>query len=155
MLLWYAHTRAHTNMYTWYTQWKHSYTKAKRIKTRTTLVMLWERESDFCYFVTRRGQSSLYSTLSVLPQSNSGTHWALRICAPHFSPNVRINYELINITLRSSHFYISPLPLRFCVVRNNGSEREPGERQRGGMELWMHYVLTSATISGLWIRGCV
>lgn len=81
---------------------------------------------DSCYFLTRRGHGSLKSTLSHSASKQLRTPLSLRICAPYFSPNARINYELINITLRSGYFLKSlslsfSRSLCFCVVRNNSS----------------------------------
>lgn len=80
------------------------------------------------------------------------TPLSLRICAPHFSPHARINYELINITLWSGYFSFSSLSLSVLSGIIGGRVRET---QRGGIEIWTHCVLMSKAISRLWIRECV
>ena len=90
---------------------------------------------DVCSLVPPKGQSSLKSTLSALPRSNSRPHWAGEYFLHHFSPNARINYGLINITLKRRLL----LNLCFCVVRNNTSPSWSETKKEG----WSMHVLCS------------
>lgn len=109
---WYV-VYAHTNMYAFmHSRNIHTQKTHKHVLTCTSLVLLWNQWEKwlkrscswwlllFCYI--EGSQLFKIHTLHIASKQQR-TPLSLRICASHFSPNVRINYELINITLRSGY----------------------------------------------------